>query len=98
MGVEFFPCSNPDCYETICDCDSFWNCEKCGYVLCDSCESKYVDNVVCPFCSKEIVTDTDLLTFLLKKLRLNKTWLVEYYKDEDGWEGDFSFNFIKKGA
>jgi hypothetical protein len=84
MSVEFFPCSL--CGESICDAGEWWDCHECGYSLCIGCAE---DNVsedgetgddICPFCARDLATDTQLLDFALSKLNMTRDQLLEEYR------------------
>src|ERR1035437_7123355 len=94
MSVDFFECDR--CGETICDCGSWWACEECGVRLCDDCEQEHVDHddddvAICPYCSRDLATDTDLLGFALELLGISAEELLARYQaagegSEDGEE------------
>lgn len=81
MGVDWFPCDN--CDETFPDAGPYALCEDCSGKLCCKCMKKLSirDTMVakienydpdeysqCPFCSREIITNADLLTYALNRL------------------------------
>lgn len=86
MGVEFFPCD--DCGESICDAGSYWRCDDCRHKLCDDCrnnhrysEEDFGDEWACPFCLKDVVTDADLLAFLLAIMQKTREQAVLMYQE-----------------
>lgn len=86
MGVEFFLCDG--CGESICDCGSFWRCEDCSHRLCDDCrnaahydEEDYGDEWMCPFCIKDMATDSDLLAFLLNTMQKTREEVLLLYQE-----------------
>lgn len=90
MGVDFFPCSNDECDEVICDAGPWWDCELCGNCLCESCEKSLVhteidhdgDEIeICPFCEKTVINNDDLLVFAMWKLGMTREQLIEAYKE-----------------
>lgn len=91
MGVDFSNCDA--CDEVFCKCDSYSVCDDCGSYLCGSCMEEFevhhhmaaepsgeYDEDKCPFCSKQVITDTELLEFALTELKTNKDKLTEKYR------------------
>lgn len=89
MGVDFSTCDS--CDEVFCECGPYAVCEDCGSYLCESCreefevghnmsaDSEHVEDV-CPFCSKEVVTDRELLAFALVELSTSRHDLEQEYR------------------
>lgn len=41
MGVDFYPCQNPDCHQCWCDCGYYFHCVDCERSLCEECSQQY---------------------------------------------------------
>lgn len=78
MGVDFSSCDK--CGVTFCECGPHSRCETCDQKLCERCshslclwgnmKDKPTDEEnynQCPFCSGKIVSDRDLLSYLIQK-------------------------------
>ncbi len=81
MNVESFPCHY--CKESICDCSGYVKC-RCGNKWCEGTdcadkEGHSKETRTCSFCRMEDVEDKDLVTFLLKKLRLTRQQAILLY-------------------
>jgi hypothetical protein len=61
-------------------CGEDFQCDDCGNYLCNSCFHDF--NEQCPVCAKEIVTDSQLVTFLLKKFNLHRQAVVDEFRAE----------------
>lgn len=59
-------------------CGEGINCEVCNNEICQRCYTK--KNNSCPVCSQEIVTNDQVLTFLLKKYNLEIDAIKEEYR------------------
>src|ERR1700712_889579 len=84
MGVSFYPCAS--CNQTFTTSGDFHSCDSCGLMFCVNCFDdegfKWLDEdtkqyeeaklKACPICSQRIVTDSDLLKFVLKKLDMTR--------------------------
>jgi hypothetical protein len=56
-------------------------CERCNESICRSCYEKY--NKSCPVCSKEIVHDSQLVSWLLKKYNISRELAIQQYKQDN---------------
>ena len=54
-------------------------CDECGTSICRECFDEC--NKICPVCSKDIVTDKQLLTYILEKFKLDREALVEEFRN-----------------
>jgi hypothetical protein len=78
MGVDFFNCDI--CGEIFSDCEHWGCCYPCGSTLCgdcyDSASEKYKaeggELLACQICSKDIISDLEVLNFTLKKFNINR--------------------------
>jgi hypothetical protein len=61
-------------------CGEDFQCQVCGEYCCNSCYHDF--NEQCPVCAKEIVTDSQLVTFLLKKFNLDRQAVVDEFRAE----------------
>jgi uncharacterized Zn ribbon protein len=61
-------------------CGEDFQCDDCGEYCCNSCYHDF--NEQCPVCAKEIVTDSQLVTFLLKKFNLQRQTVVDEFRAE----------------
>jgi len=76
------------------DNESFLFCNMCACYVGPCCKEHYLDTLGepgesgemleerCPFCNREAATDTSLLYFALKKLKLSRNDLLELYQAE----------------
>ena len=72
FGIDYLTCDC--CGEAFPDVCDYLNCEKCDAVLCEGCCEQYGVEVYrntekdgCPVCNGDIVTDQQLLEFLIVK-------------------------------
>jgi hypothetical protein len=62
-------------------CGEDIDCERCNESICRSCYEKY--NKSCPVCSKEIVPDSQLVSWLLKKYNISRELAIQQYKQDN---------------
>ncbi len=67
MGVDWYTCAS--CHETFNDCGNFFGCD-CGEMYCSpKCGDREGDgdgNTTCEVCRGEVVTDEQLIEYLVK--------------------------------
>lgn len=64
------------------------HCSVCGTDFCEECSKKYElvyddesDELVnCPVCSKDFIKDSEIFTYLFKKLNTTKEKIIEEIK------------------
>lgn len=89
MGVDYYTCDHcgrnfPDCcYYFICSCDAKFCSNECGgrKVEKASESGKYWDDdTSCVLCRVELISDSDLLNFLLKRHNLTRSEAEALYR------------------
>lgn len=89
MGVDFYTCQNEKCGYNFPDCGEYFRC-GCERIFCsEECaggrqipenDPHYGDggeNSTCMYCRGEVVSDADLLAYLLKRDLLTRETLAQ---------------------
>lgn len=92
MGVDYYSCQN--CQETYPDCGDYFTCTGCESNFCStqcggrkveaaSTRGSWDDKTSCVLCRKEVITDSDMVIFLLRRLGITRLHAEEIFRDED---------------
>lgn len=89
MGVDWFTCS---CGNVTSDHHDNIYCEDCDACFCRSChkdeyedeETGEITGETCPYCTKKIIKDSELLEFILIKTEVFRNEVEEMYRSHNG--------------
>jgi hypothetical protein len=91
MGVDYYTCAN--CARNFPDCGDYFDCITCENVFCSNkCGKKivetdvedgcYKEKISCLLCREEVISDNNLMQFLLNHCNLTYEQAVELYKNK----------------
>lgn len=93
MGVDYYTCQN--CQRNFPDCGYYFTCTGCENSFCSNkCGGKqveeesadglsYNDLTSCVLCREEVITDADLLAFILEHFKITHQQAMEMYRARD---------------
>ena len=89
MSVDYFVCQN--CGDTFPDCYDYFTCSSCESIFCsDKCGGRKIveddgisdqDLTDCVLCRMEVISDHDLIKYLLLKYNITYDEACEGYKN-----------------